>query len=83
MQDPVTKNVADAIGMTQEECDGHPKKAARLAAAKLRANGYERKYCHLAWERGMRWYYKGSNVAEPNYCSTSLLGVAIIEGKIK
>ena len=82
MQDPITQNVANAIGMTANECEAHPKKASRLAAAKLRANGYERKYCHQAWERGMRWYYKGSTVPEPDYCATSLLGIALIEGKI-
>jgi hypothetical protein len=82
VQDPITQKVADAIGMTPEECDLHPKKAARLAAAKLRSNGYVRKYHHLAWERGMRWYYKDSSVPEPDYCSTSLLGVALAEGKI-
>jgi len=81
-QDPMTQNVANAIGMTAEECELQPKKAARLAAAKLRANGYERRYCHTAWERGMRWYYNGSDVPQPDYCATSLLGVALIEGRI-
>jgi hypothetical protein len=82
MQDPVTQNVANAIGMSPEDCEAHPKKAARLAAAKLRANGYVRKYCHSAWSRGMRWYYKDSQVPEPDYCSTSLLGVALVDGRI-
>ena len=81
-QDPITQSVANAIGMSVEDCELYPRKAARLAAAKLRRNGYDRKYCHLSWERGMRWYYKGSAVPEPDYCSTSLLGIALIEGRV-
>jgi len=82
MQDPITQNVANVIGMTAEECELQPKKAARLAAAKLRANGYQRKYCNDAWERGLRWYLNGSDIPQPDYCATSLLGVALIEGNI-
>jgi hypothetical protein len=83
LQDPITANVAAAIGMTAEECESNPKRAARKAAACLRANGYSKRYCHIAWQRGMRWYYQESDVPEPDYCSTSLLGVALIEGRIE
>jgi hypothetical protein len=82
MQDPITQSVANAIGMTPQECESQPKKAARKAAAILRANGYAKKYCHSAWQRGMRWYYNGSDVPERNLCATSLLGIAMIDGRI-
>jgi hypothetical protein len=58
MQDPITPNIAKAIGMTAEECDLHPKKAARLAAA------------------------KDSDVPEPPFYSTLILGIALISGRI-
>lgn len=82
MQDPITKNVSDFLGMTPEQADAQPVKAARKAAAVLRANGYTRKYCHSAWSRGQRWYYKDSNVPESDLCSTTLLGIALVECRI-
>ena len=83
IQDPITKNVSDFLGMTPEQADAQPVKAARRAASVLRQNGYVRKYCHSAWSRGHRWYYKDSNVPESDFCSTTLLGVALIEGRIQ
>lgn len=83
MQDPVTSTVAKALGMTAEQCDSSPALAARRAGALLRANGYERRYYTMAWERGMRWFYAGSSVPEPALCATTTLGVAIAQGRIK
>lgn len=82
IQDPITLSVAKAIGMTVEECEENPKRAARKAAAVLKANGYERRYCTSAWDRGMRWYRKGSDIPERDMCSTTMLGVAMIEGNV-
>lgn len=83
MQDPITKRVSDYLGMTPEQADAQPAKAARKAAKVLREHGYVRKYCHSAWDRGNRWYYKNSNVPESDLCSTSLLGVALVEGRVR
>ena len=82
MQDPITKQVSDYLGMTPTEADRSPATAARRAAKVLRANGYVRKYCHHAWNRGYRWFYAGSDVPERDLCATSLLGVALIDGRI-
>lgn len=82
IQDPVTSSVASALGMTAEECDANPRRAARRAARVLRENGFRTDYCHRAWERGVRWYYKGSDIPERDLCATSLLGIAMIDGRI-
>jgi hypothetical protein len=81
-QDPITMSVADAIGMTVEQAELQPKTAARRAAAVLRNNGFERRACHLAWERGSRWYKSGSTIPLPDLCATSILGVALLSGDI-
>ena len=82
MQDPITKQVSDFLGMTEDQADSNPRAASRRAAAVLRANGFIRKYSHSAWNRGYRWYYQGSDVPERDLCATSLLGIALVEGKI-
>jgi len=77
----LVKELNLAIGVTPQECESQPKTTARKAAV-LRANSYAKKYCHIAWRRGMRWYYNGSDVPERDLCATSLLGVAMIDGRI-
>lgn len=81
MQDPITQQVASVIGLEVEEAEHNSRLASRRAAAVLKRNGYSRRYCHQAWNRGSRWYAPGSDVPQ-DYCSTSMLGIALIEGHI-
>jgi len=83
MQDPITQSVADKLGMTPEEAEAKPRTAARRAAAVLRANGYTRKQYHVAWERGMRWFAPGASVPTSDRCSTTILAMAMLDGKIR
>jgi hypothetical protein len=82
IQDPITAQVASTLGMTPDEAESNHTKAARRAAAILKANGYTRTYCEAAWNLGMRWCAPGSTVAQ-DYCSTTMLGVALINGHIQ
>ena len=81
-QDPITKLVSDYLGMTEEEADANPRMAAKRAGAALRKHGYVRKYCHVTWNRGYRWYYQDSDVPERDLCATSILGIALASGRI-
>lgn len=83
LQDPITEQVAELIGMSVAEATAKPRTAARRAAAVLRKNGFEHRYCHRAWEREMRWYAPGSDVPLSDLCATTTLGIALIEGKIQ
>lgn len=83
MQDPITASVAAALGMSDVEAEQYPQRASRRAAAVLRANGYSRRYCYTAWERGYRWYRAGKDVPERDLCATTLLGIAMVEGHIE
>lgn len=83
IQDPITKQVSDYLGLSAEEADGNPRMAAKRAGAALRKNGYVRKYCHDTWNRGYRWYHQDSDVPERDLCATSILGVALANGRIQ
>ena len=45
-----------AIHMTPEQYEKEPRRASILAGRHLRNLGYDRKYNHAAWDRGMRWF---------------------------
>jgi hypothetical protein len=82
-QDPLTRDVLNAIGMTDTEADQHPRRAATRAASVLVANGFRRGYCHEAWNRGRRWYAPNSHgVPCRDLCATTTLGVALVSGDI-
>lgn len=82
IQDPITESVAEVIGMSVEQAENSPSVAARKAAAVLRKNGFVRRYNNAAWERGQRWFAPGSSVPMPDKCSTTILGMAMIDGLI-
>jgi hypothetical protein len=73
----VTPQVAAVIGMTVAQANDNVNRASRLAAAKLRAMGYARKYCTSAWNRGQRWYAPGSVVPLADAPAVQILGAAI------
>lgn len=82
VQDPITNAVAEIIGMSIEQAESSPSVAARKAAAVLRKNGFERRYNAAAWERGQRWFAPNATVPMPDKCSTTILGIALIDGLI-
>ncbi len=70
---PITAAAAKAIGMTVDQAIKDERRASILAGRMLRMLGYERKYNHAAWDRGMRWFapngtiYDASNVTVLTY----------------
>lgn len=52
----IAPGTAAAICMSVEDAIADPRRASILAGRYLRAIGYERKYNHSAWDRGMRWF---------------------------
>lgn len=84
IQDPLTEDISNAIGMTTAQAENNLRLAARRAGKVLRANGFHRSYCNESWNRGMRWFAPshGYTRPEPDKCATSMLGIALIAGEI-
>jgi hypothetical protein len=72
---PITIKAAQALGMTISEATNNERKASLLAGKKLRELGYVRKYSHLTWDKGMKWFSPDGNVYDTN--NTTVLGYAL------
>jgi hypothetical protein len=70
-----THKAAQAIGMTIDEAVENPKVASLRAGKKLRELGYVRRYHHLAWDKGMRWFSPSGEIF--NETNTTMLGWAL------
>lgn len=70
---PASPKAAKAIGMTTDEAAKDPRRASILAGRYLRMLGYERKYNHAAWDRGMRWFRPGSDVPLEDATNVTIL----------
>ncbi len=51
---------------------------SRKSGVALRKMGYIRKYSHLAWERGFRWYAPGSSIPLSEISPAHVLGSILV-----
>ena len=63
--------------MTPDQTINDPRRASILAGRYLRMIGYERKYNHAAWDRGMRWFAPGSSVPMQDATNIVILNYAL------
>lgn len=70
---PASPKAAQVIGMTLDQTIQDPRRASVLAGRYLRMLGYERKYNHAAWDRGMRWFKPGSDIALHDATNVTIL----------
>ena len=75
---PATPAAAKAICMTVDEAATDTRRASILAGRYLRMLGYERKYCHYAWDRGMRWYAPGSDLPMQDATNVTILSYVLV-----
>jgi hypothetical protein len=52
----ITPAAAKFLKMTVEQAMSDERRTSILAGNTLRMLGYQRKYNHAAWDRGMRWF---------------------------
>jgi hypothetical protein len=72
---PPSPSVLNAIKMTAEQAEQDPRRASILAGRYLRMLGFERRYNHLTWDKGMRWFSPSGQIY--NASNTDVLAYAL------